>query len=73
MIIRLTFPKPGLRNPETNEVHEFDEHVITRTIGDNHYRGHRFEYDWELVPGIWTFEIRYGQQKMIEQSFTVTK
>jgi hypothetical protein len=66
------FPKPGLRNPETQETTYQHETVVSRSIGQVHFRSYTLESTWELVPGIWTFELWYGSRKLAEQSFTVT-
>jgi len=71
--LRLKFPNGGLRNPETGAIHDYDELSSSRTIGDIHYHGYSFDHQWELVAGIWTFEIWYDDTKMLEQSFMVAK
>jgi hypothetical protein len=67
------FPKPGLRahpgaRPQARS--EFDKPV---TIGTTSYRDYSFEQDWEIVPGVWTFQIWYQGRMLAEQKFTVVK
>jgi hypothetical protein len=67
------FPEQGLRNPETNQTKPDDRVKLNRTIGDIHYRGYGLDADWEVVPGIWTFEIWQDDRKLAEQKFELVK
>ncbi len=71
MVTRL--PKEGLRNPKTGETILRSEYVAKHQIGDVSYRDFAFDEEWELVPGVWTFEILYQGRKLAEQAFTVVK
>jgi hypothetical protein len=75
--VRLTsvtiYPAPGLKNPKTGGQQTRGEHPLFATIGQINYRGYVFEHDWELVPGVWTFELWDGQRKLISQTFDVVK
>ena len=66
------FPTPGLRNPETQQTTYRHETVVNRTIGRVHFRSYTLEEQWELVPGVWTFELWYQDRKLAEQSFTLS-
>jgi hypothetical protein len=67
------YPAPGLRNPLVGKPQARGEHSLFATIGTINYRGYVFEHDWELVPGIWTFEIWDGQRKLASQAFEVVR
>src|SRR6476659_3315497 len=56
-------PRPGLRLPGTGNSIMRGESDVTTEIGAIAYRGYRFDQEWELVPGTWTFELWDGQRK----------
>jgi hypothetical protein len=67
------FPRPGVQVPGSREQPvTTNEYTLPRTIGDVFYRGYGFDEAWELVPGVWTFEIWSGDDKLVEKTFTVT-
>jgi hypothetical protein len=68
---RWLLPAPGLRNPQTGNVHRQEANAIKLKIGDKAYRGYGFDEEWELVPGDWTVEIWSGRRKLLSQTFTV--
>jgi len=37
------------------------------------YRDYTFAHDWELLPGVWTFQIWYQGRMLAEEKFTVVK
>jgi hypothetical protein len=66
------FPPAGLSPPNmTRPIHN-SENNVTRKIGDDSYNDYGFDDPWELVPGSWTLQIWYGNNKLAEQNFTVT-
>jgi hypothetical protein len=65
------FPRAGLHDPQTNETIYRNETVVTRSIGKLHFRSYTLEEQWELVPGVWTFELWSHDRKLGEQSFTL--
>ena len=67
----INFPVPGLRPPLAREPHLSAEFTATKTIGDTAYREFHFDEDWEIVPGLWTFEVWHGHRKIGEQHFCV--
>jgi Domain of unknown function (DUF3859) len=70
--IVVNLPKEGLRNPARGERMYREQWVASyRTIGGANIVGYTFEHAWEVVPGLWTFEIWSGDQKLGEQSFCV--
>jgi WD40 repeat protein len=62
---------PAIIDPKSNRVHYFDEWISSPRIGEPHYDGWRFEYDWEKVSGKWTFEFYYQGAKLAEKTFIV--
>ena len=65
------FPQPGLRNPQTGNTTVTEEVTMAKAVGEPHVDLYSFEHDWELVPGVWTFQIWYEGTKLAEQTFTV--
>lgn len=67
------FPPQGVRDATTGITSYRNEHVRTAKVGGADFSGYSFDYDWEMVPGVWTFEVWHGGRKWVEQSFTVAK
>ncbi len=51
------YPKEGLKNPKTHGTSYRDEYMIDKPIGPMQYKGYKIDQDWQLVPGVWTFQI----------------
>lgn len=66
------FPPAGLRPPNTARPIHNSESNVTQKIGEVGYHDYGFDDPWELVPGSWTIQIWYGNNKLAEQKFTVT-
>ncbi len=70
----VTLPKAGLFNPATQKRYYREQwRPSQNVVGATTMVGYLFERDWEVVPGIWKFEIWHGQQKLAEQSFCVVR
>jgi hypothetical protein len=69
------FPSPGLHRPNSPQLVQRDGYVQTARLGGESFIGYTFDDAWEMVPGVWTFEIwdQTSNRKLAEQSFTVTK
>jgi hypothetical protein len=67
------YPGAGLKNPATGRFVARGEHPLFATVGAINYRGYVFEHEWEMAPGIWTFEIWDGKRKLASQAFSVLK
>ena len=67
------FPPQGMHNPNTQKTNHSDVYTIIAKIGSADFRGYAFDEDWEIVPGIWTFEFWEGDRKLVEQRFTVVQ
>jgi hypothetical protein len=66
-------PPQGLRDPITRSTFYRSEDGAAVRIGRQSYAGYTLEYDWELVPGLWTFELWYQGRKLAEQVFMIGK
>ncbi len=63
-------PKAGLLNPQTKRrVYRETWSPSVALVGATTLIGYLLEQDWELVPGLWRFEIWHGDRKVGEQSF----
>src|SRR5262245_34943873 len=49
-------PQPGLRDPDSGKVTLFNDYPMAASIGQAGYREYHLEYNWEALPGVWTFE-----------------
>lgn len=67
------YPGDGLHNPKADKATQREELNVDREIGRVPYESYRFDHDWEMVPGVWSFEFWYDGHKLAEQKFTVTK
>lgn len=67
-------PKAGLLNPATQKRYYREQwRPSQNVVGATTMVGYLFERDWEVVPGVWKFEIWHGQQKLAEQVFCVVR
>lgn len=66
------FPPAGLSPPNTAQPIHSHEINNAHKIGEIVYSGYAFDDPWELVPGAWTLQIWYGNNKLAEKNFTVT-
>jgi len=69
LVIR--FPPAGLTDPETKLTHPAERTNIFAWTNELQYQEYLFEEWWEVVPGIWNFELWQGDHKLGEQSFKV--
>jgi hypothetical protein len=67
----IRFPSDGLRNPATGQIIFVSEQSAVVPLGARLYWEYHFENEWEVVPGLWTFEFWQGRQKVGEQHFCV--
>lgn len=67
------YPSPGVRNPATGHSIMEDETTIDRAIGKVEHDLFLITEDWEVVPGVWTLEIWFGDKKLASTTFTLTK
>jgi hypothetical protein len=67
------FPSPGLKNPRQTADHDRNEFDRTKMIGTTQFRSYVLDNDWEVVPGVWIFQVWYQGRKLAEQKFTLVK
>lgn len=67
------FPAPGVRDPKTGQVLDRDEYIENNVIGQPVLKAYSLDNDWEAVPGDWIQQIWFGEQKLAEEKFTLTK
>jgi Domain of unknown function (DUF3859) len=67
------FPPGGLRNPAWPHTIPNSEFSVTAKIGEDYslYHGIALDYDWALVPGIWTLQIWSGERLLASEDFTL--
>jgi hypothetical protein len=68
----ISFPPPGLQ-PSSGKFVLRDESVEETRIGETVGAFYTLEDRFELVPGIWTFELWDGDRKLLTRSFTLEK
>ena len=61
---------PPLTNPESKRTMTTQDRQFTAT-GETLYDGYRFDYDWEMAEGIWTFQILHNGKVIGEKKFKV--
>jgi hypothetical protein len=66
------FPAP-MTNPATQRSEKQEEADISLTIGTVAYRGYSMDSEWEVLPGVWRFQIWYHGRKLAEEAFTVQR
>jgi hypothetical protein len=67
------FPPPGMRNPATQVIKTQSEYDSSAAIGVTSYKDYGLDNDWEIVPGVWTFQVRCEGRLLAEQKFSVVK
>jgi Domain of unknown function (DUF3859) len=67
------YPHPGLVNPETHAAKLTDDYMDDVVIGREFQFFWELTQDWQIVPGVWTFEMWYKDRRLIKQEFTLTK
>lgn len=73
VVLLVKLQHPATKNPKTQELRVSDEWKSYKRIGYIHCSGWKFEYDWEIVPGQWIFQLFYEGTKLAEKTFTVYK
>jgi len=69
----VVFPAPGLQPSSASKPLPRDEFAVQARIGETNYMFYTLEDAFELVSGVWTVEIWYGNRKLASQTFTVGK
>ncbi len=68
LTLRTVFPP--LTNPDSKRTMTTQDRPFTAT-GESVYDGYRFDYDWEMAEGIWTFQVVHDGRVIAEQKFKV--
>jgi len=71
MTFVVRFPSSGLYDPATGRRHVRSVHSGSRPVGVPLYREYQLEHDWEVVPGVWSFEFWHHNRKLGQQDFCV--
>lgn len=66
------FPS-AMTDPATHMSKTQIESDFGLSIGAVGYHGYEMDSDWEVLPGVWTFQIWSQGRKLAEQSFTVQR
>ena len=69
--IVLKFPPQGLYSHEFRDTLYIDETETIEILGEDRYSGITFDEQWEIEPGIWTFEFWSDNVKLGEEQFEV--
>jgi hypothetical protein len=64
-------PPPGVRSPSGTKNFTRDVSPADVEIGEEGLSMFTFDYHWEMLPGIWTFQFWSGSRKLVEQRFEV--
>lgn len=63
---------PPLTNPESKRTMTTqDRPFAVSSTADVLYDGYRFDYDWEMAEGIWTFQVLHNGKVIGEKKFKV--
>jgi hypothetical protein len=63
---------PPLTNPKTGKTMTTqDRSFVVSSTGELLYDGYRFDYDWEMAEGIWTYQILNNGRVIAEKKFKV--
>ncbi|HXP06638.1 MAG TPA: DUF3859 domain-containing protein [Stellaceae bacterium] len=62
-----------MTNPATGKSSTRFEEDTSATIGEAKLEGYNLGNDWEIIPGMWTFQVWYQGSKLAEQTFVVQK
>ena len=66
-----SYPSSGARDSTIASSHRTSSFKLTGRTGETNFIGFTFDHDWELMPGIWTFQIWSDGRKFSEQQFVV--
>jgi hypothetical protein len=62
---------PTMSHPRTNEKIESVTEIKTNYLNEKNFDYFRFEFDWEIVTGQWTFEIIEDNRTLLTKKFQV--
>jgi hypothetical protein len=62
---------PPLTNPQSRRTMTTQDREFVAMGGEPLYDGYRFDYDWEMAEGIWTFQVLENGRLLAERKFKV--
>lgn len=65
------YPRQGMRDPQAGRTVYEKEETISANLGEAKISGFRIDEYWEIVPGVWVFELWNRDRKLAEQRFTL--
>jgi hypothetical protein len=74
--IVLVTKHPSVRKPDGTTSNRFERSVRMAVRGQDRivsWTGYGFDHDYELIPGIWTFEVRSYSRLLCKKDFTVVR
>jgi len=55
----IIFPEGGITNPKSKVSQKIDSEMTLLTKNEKESFSYKMEYDWEVVPGNWVFQVRH--------------
>jgi hypothetical protein len=69
--IRRVWRFPPMTNPMTGVTLTRAANEIVCRLGESCFIGQFLAQDFEVIPGVWTVDVWFGDTKLLEQSFTL--
>lgn len=66
----IKFPGEGLRTPGGRVYKQSTEQLDIR-IGRPTLHGYGFDFDWEMIPGDWVFEVWHRDARLVRKTFHI--
>ncbi len=67
----IIFPGDGITNPKSKTSQKIDSEMILLPSNEKRGFGFKMEYDWEVVPGNWVFQVRHRDVIYAQMVFNV--
>lgn len=67
----IIFPEGGITNPENKTNQKIDSVITQLSKNEIGTFGYKMEYDWEVVPGNWVFQVRHKGVTYAQMVFNV--
>ena len=67
------YPRQGMRDANTGRTAYANEETVSANLGEAKVGGYRIDELWEIVPGVWVFELWNRDRKLAEQRFTLVR
>jgi hypothetical protein len=66
----INYPEPGIM--KGGKIIDSDTSYFSVFMNSMKYTGYKFNYDYEIIPGVWEIEIWYNQNKLLSKKFDVS-